>query len=90
MGGSDLYISTKRGGKWMDAVHMGATNSNRIDYCPFVDVRNQVLYFTSERNNVAKFYSKPQSKQAILHYFNQDTNGSSRIYKVMFDLEKYK
>lgn len=90
IGGSDLYISTKSEDKWNNAVHMGAINSNRIDYCPFVDVRNHILYFTSEQNNVPKFYDKPQDKQSLLNSFNKYANGRGQIYSVRFDLEKYR
>ncbi|MEO8933862.1 MAG: hypothetical protein ABI295_06100, partial [Xanthomarina sp.] len=49
-GSGDLYISflTKEG--WSSAKNMGDTiNSDKMDYCPFVDTKTNTLYFTSKR-----------------------------------------
>lgn len=51
LGGGDLYYSLKGpDGIWAPSKNMGERiNSEQLDYCPFVDVVNRTLYFTSER-----------------------------------------
>ena len=31
-----------------------AINSGQLDYCPFIDVENGILYFTNERYSLGK------------------------------------
>ena len=47
LGGGDLYISHKdKNNNWLPATHLkGTINSNKIDYCPFVDFKTQTLIF---------------------------------------------
>ena len=56
MGGGDLYISTKdASGHWSKSRNAGpAINSNKLDYCPFIDFRHAAFYFTSNRLPVLK------------------------------------
>jgi hypothetical protein len=91
MGGSDMYISVKnKSGEFTKAQHMGKQiNSNKIDYCPFVDLKNHVLYFTSERNNVPTEFAERQNLQNLQKALSQYSNGSDRIYSVAFDVNKY-
>ncbi len=89
MGGSDLYISVKNSeGEWTAAQHMGAINSPKIDYCPFVDPSTNILYFTSERSDVKTFHTTQQQ----IDVFTRSTgpNGLGRIYYVAFDPGKYR
>jgi Tol biopolymer transport system component len=88
MGGGDLYISYSREGEWQAARHLGKqVNSNKIDYCPYVDLSNGILYFTSERSATTKQYEKPQSLESLLRDFNTGSFGAGRIYQIRFPLE---
>ena len=82
MGGGDLYISYRHPqGDWGKSVNLGSSiNSSKLDYCPFVDVMNNVLYFTSERTQVKIFYPQKLSMDDFVEEVNQMENGTSRIY----------
>ena len=88
-GGSDLYICKKNAnGEWTAARNLGKTiNSNKIDYCPFPDLKNNILYFTSERNTLPHQYKSKQSWKQLKQHINQYSNGLSRIYCVPFDVK---
>lgn len=82
LGSGDLYISTKgKDGRWAKANTLGSDiNSGQMDYCPFVDLQSNTLYFTSKRNNiVAKKHVTIKDYEKTI---NQYENGQSRIYKV--------
>src|SRR5690606_16827895 len=53
-GSGDLYISKKdQNGKWQKATNLGLPiNSKYMEYCPFYDEDNQLLYFTSRRETI--------------------------------------
>ncbi|MDH3269521.1 MAG: hypothetical protein OEM46_11785, partial [Ignavibacteria bacterium] len=53
-GSGDLYISHKTPDSlWTKAKNLGAgINSDKMDYCPFVNIKSNMLYFTSKRTNV--------------------------------------
>ncbi len=81
MGSGDLYISSKdKDGNWSPAENMGdKVNSKYMDYCPYVDTKNNILYFTSKRNrNDASDFKTIQN---LLDSYNGYENGMSRIYK---------
>lgn len=85
LGGSDLYISKKnKQGSWLAAEHMGAINSNKIDYCPFVDISTNTLYFTSERSDIPSFFENTQTANDFKKLINVYSNGCGRIYQVNF------
>jgi hypothetical protein len=56
-----------------------------MDYCPFVDISNQKLYFTSKRNKIEKQSLNDVKK--LLETFNSYENGMSRIYSTPFSLK---
>ncbi len=88
MGSGDLYISLWRENEWQPALNLGAgINSQAMDYCPFVDQANSLLYFSSRRSllQAASFASLEAYRQEL----NQYANGMSRIYKIAFDWRKY-
>lgn len=86
MGGSDLYISYNKHGSWGKSEHLGARiNSPKIDYCPFVDIENQILYFTSERSQISTYFEKRHSSESLDRLFNQYSNGLSRLYFINID-----
>ena len=87
-GSGDLYISTKNeNGEWSKAKNLGETiNSNKMEYCPFVDFNNNTLYFTSKRNKVQTNFNTKQSLKQFLNEANKYQNGLSRLYKVPIKL----
>lgn len=85
LGGGDLYLSRKSAdGRWQSATHFPeGINSNKLDYCPFVDVENGILYFSSERVG-----EKPDiilSIDQLSAQADQILNGMSNIYRVKFE-----
>lgn len=83
LGSGDLYISHReRNLSWRKAVNFGSViNSDKMDYCPFVDIKTKTLYFTSKRSSI-----KPgtvfNSTEDLLKELNKYDNGLSRLYKI--------
>ena len=52
-GSGDLYISYRISDNvWTKAKNLGAEiNSDKMDYCPYVDTKTNTLYFTSKRSD---------------------------------------
>lgn len=90
-GSGDLYISMKNSNdKWQKAKNMGQIiNSQQMDYCPYVDIRNNVLYFTSKRSSVKSFFSDKLLLDEFLKAMKRYDNGLSRIYLVEFMKEMF-
>jgi hypothetical protein len=84
LGGGDLYISYKdEGNNWMPAKSLGKKiNSNKIDYCPFVDFKTNTLYFSSARNMLGKSFSSKKNIDELKQVLKFDANGLGRIYKI--------
>lgn len=84
LGGGDLYLARKEGGAWMPAQNMGpGINSDKLDYCPFVDVARNTFYFTSERMTISD--TLRIGNIATLHQLaNAPGNGLGDIYRVVF------
>lgn len=83
-GSGDLYISTKtENDEWSPAINLGnQINSDKMDYCPFVDERTNTLYFTSKRNALKPIFDSQVDLKALLDTFNRYENGLSRLYRV--------
>jgi hypothetical protein len=85
-GSGDMYISCRNEKKeWEKAKNLGSeVNSTMMDYCPFYDSKNKILYFTSKRNAVTnkRFNSFDEFQKEI----NKNENGFSRIYKYNISL----
>jgi len=86
-GSGDLYISKKDAdGNWTKATNLGVpVNTKYMEYCPFYDEQNQMLYFTSKRNNL-----KPRKFNSISEftsYMEQNENGLSKVYKTSIKIE---
>ena len=79
-GGGDLYMSKKdENGNWLPSQNLGEEiNSPYLDYCPFIDIKNRRIYFTSER------YAAPKERftetEQINAFANQIHNGMGNIY----------
>ncbi|WPR76875.1 hypothetical protein [Algoriphagus sp. NG3] len=83
-GSGDLYISKKgESGVWERATNLGEPiNTKFMEYCPFYDEDNQILYFTSKRNEIT---SKNFVDFADLQDFISNShNGLSKIYMTRF------
>ncbi|WP_341217145.1 hypothetical protein [uncultured Wocania sp.] len=90
-GSGDLYISYNTIEGWTKAKNLGdKINSTKMDYCPFVDVKTNTLYFTSKLDNTKTKFEKPQSFEDLLDEFNKYDNGLSRLYKVTFNSNAFK
>lgn len=85
LGSGDLYISYNKERQWTKAENMGKhINSDKMDYCPFVDINTNTLYFTSKRDNTISRFDEPLNLNELLTELNKYDNGSSRIYKTSF------
>ncbi|MFK7782365.1 hypothetical protein [Psychroserpens sp.] len=83
-GSGDLYISyrDKNTKIWSKSKNMGELiNSNKMDYCPFVDISTNTLYFTSKRITTTNNHNSKMNIQDLKNVFNSYENGASRIYK---------
>lgn len=88
-GSADLYISTKlKNGEWGMSKNLGENiNSEKMDYCPFLDLEKNMLYFTSKRSEIRpREFSSLQEFKTLLDTFE---NGESKIYKTTFKLNQY-
>ncbi|WAC03535.1 hypothetical protein N7U66_08670 [Lacinutrix neustonica] len=86
LGSGDLYMSYRTETDWTPAQNIGAlVNTEKMEYCPFVDVKKNILYFTSKRDNTKTVFSKPLAIDALKNQFFQYENGLSRLYKVALD-----
>lgn len=86
-GSGDLYLSKKsENGECTVAQNMGnQINSDKMDYCPFVDEATNTLYFTSKKNTLKPTFETQVNLKELLDAFNSYENGSSRLYKVSLD-----
>lgn len=85
LGGGDLYYSTKTAtGRWKQAEHLPAPiNSEKLDYCPFVDLKSGILYFTSKR--VIPPNSEQFTPESIAGRSANPGNGLGDIYFIALD-----
>ncbi len=85
LGGGDLYYSQKNAsGSWSPAIHFkNDINSDKLDFCPFYDARNKILYFTSERMDGSP--NTINSAACLDSLANSILNGNGNIYRVKFD-----
>jgi Tol biopolymer transport system component len=82
-GSGDLYFSRRENGVWEKSTNLGSdVNTPKMEYCPFVDTKNGVLYFTSRRNKVNTTFDREQTLDELLGEMNRYENGQSRLYEV--------
>lgn len=82
IGSADLYISRRTHNFWSKAVNFGSIiNSDKMDYCPFVDIKNKTLYFTSQRSSI-DLETAGKNSEAFLKELNKYENGMSRLYSI--------
>ena len=84
-GGGDLYYSVKdKNGHWSPSKNMGKDiNSEKLDFCPFVDVNRNNFYFTSERFVIDS--SKINTVKELKAFANRAQNGTANIYAIGLD-----
>lgn len=82
LGGGDLYVSIKdKNNKWAPARNLGADiNSQRLDYCPFVDWPRSTFYFTSTRSGTLP--EKIISIKELEALSDRTLNGMGNIYRI--------
>ncbi len=85
MGGGDLYFSKKdEEGNWMPAQNAGDhINSTKLDYCPFVDIVNGNIYFTS--NRIKSYDSGISTVEDFCNRAYDIENGMGNIYRINLD-----
>lgn len=85
LGGGDLYYSKKdKTGTWRKAKNLGEViNSDKLDYCPFIDIPRNNFYFTSDRAKapVDTIKSVPE----LTNEANKVLNGMGNIYRINMD-----
>lgn len=82
LGGGDLYLSrTDSTGAWQQAIHLPeGINSDKLEYCPFLDQQRGNLYFTSDRTTPhTKRLRTIGDLEAVAH---QLQNGMGNIYRI--------
>ena len=84
LGSGDLYLSRRNSsGVWEPAKNLGSSiNSDKMDYCPYVDMTTKKLYFTSKRLKTHIEPTEFTSTKEFLEEMNKFENGRSRIYSV--------
>lgn len=85
LGRGDLYIS-KRGkhNEWLPAEHLTNINSKKLDYCPFVDLANNKIYYTTSKSKISNKLNKKKNFKEIIDFIQNNPNGLSRIYVTHF------
>jgi len=85
LGGGDLYYSKKNSsGEWLPAINMGPLiNSDKLDYCPFIDVSRNNFYFTSDRSMTID--KRIENAGELEQLANGILNGMGNIYRVPVD-----
>ena len=86
-GSGDLYISRKDSlGEWQEAINLGnVINTKHMEYCPYYDSANEILYFTSRQNSLTP--KKFNTLTEFNAYISSGENGLSKIYKYHIKLE---
>ncbi len=81
-GGGDLYFSKKDAdGRWTPAKNMGeVVNSDKLDYCPFLDQVNGNFYFTSDRAGI--FEEQLNTVEELQVLADEILNGMGNIYRI--------
>lgn len=86
-GSGDIYVSYhKENDEWTKAENLGEKiNSSKMDYCPFVNIKSGILYFTSKRNTINTKFDEAQNIEDLVKKMNTYENGLSRLYQIKFD-----
>ena len=84
LGGGDLYVSHKdENGDWLPAVNLGENiNGPSLDFCPFVDWENDMLYFSSNRVAQIEDGQSDWSYDLVARHSRGPLNGLGNLYRV--------
>lgn len=85
LGNGDLFVSFRNDdNQWQEATNLGPNiNSAFLDYSPFVDLNDQVLYFTSNRRTPS--HKTLTTLQDFTDQIKRYENGLLRLYKVSIE-----
>ena len=85
LGGGDLYYSKKdKTGQWGKAQNLGeVVNSDKLDYCPFIDFPRNNFYFTSDRAKAPG--ERIKTVPELTNEANKVLNGMGNIYRIKLD-----
>jgi len=85
LGGGDLYYSKKDAdGYWTASKNLGnSVNSNKLDFCPFIDYANGNFYFSSTKSEANN--NKHETFEAFKNHANKTLNGMGNIYRISLD-----
>ncbi|SNY99801.1 Kelch repeat-containing protein [Flagellimonas pacifica] len=88
-GSGDIYISYKNSsGEWSKAQPLPLNiNSKYMDYCPFVDETNNIIYFTSRRSTNPNV--PIESIESLSKFLDIYENGNSRLYKAEINIKMF-
>ena len=85
-GSGDLFISFHTETGWTPAKNLGEDiNSDKMDFCPYVDLKTNTLYFTSKIDNTNMKFEKPLTINELFEELNKYDNGLSRLYSVSIE-----
>ena len=85
LGRGDLYLSKKgNNNEWLPAKHLTNLNSKKLDYCPFVDLTNNKIYYTTSRSAITNKLNEKKSFEEIINFIKNAPNGLSRVYVTYF------
>ncbi|WP_440120581.1 TolB family protein [Tenacibaculum sp. Ill] len=85
LGRGDLYLSKKgNNNEWLPAKHLTNLNSKKLDYCPFVDLTNNKIYYTTSKSAITSKLNEKKSFEEIIDFIKNAPNGLSRIYVTYF------
>jgi len=85
LGGGDLYISYKKDDIWSKAKLIENINSPYLDFCPFVDLKTNRFYFTSQKTDIKKYYEEALNLDDFLKlYTSGKPIGLNRLYFIDF------
>jgi hypothetical protein len=82
MGGGDLYISYKdKGGNWTKSKNLGPKiNSAGLDYCPYVNSKQNFFLFTSDRTAIQRNYDPKLTLDQFIEALSGIQNGKGNLY----------
>jgi hypothetical protein len=86
-GSGDLYIAKRDNkGNWLEAENLGnMINSKYMEYCPYYDFKQEILYFTSKRNEIQP--QKFVDFATFQNYISEGMNGISKIYFIKLKIK---
>lgn len=85
LGRGDLYLSKKGGNnEWLPAEHLTNLNSKKLDYCPFVDLTSNKIYYTTSKSKISNKLNKKKNFKEIIDFIKNTPNGLSRVYVTHF------